>query len=274
MKRFLLRLLGGLLALGLLAGVLWPVIAGQYRLWQGDKALAAYRDALAAMDGAALDEARARARTQDAAALADPFGGDSGASDAAILEVADNGVVAVLEIPKLGKTLPVTADLRQEEHAAALVSGGALPVDGADALCALAAPRGGWVPGPFADLDRLMEGDCFSVEALGEKLTYEVTRVETLSPGEWLDIDPADGADMCALVTTAPRGSNAQRLAVWGARADRRTVSPRDDTQAVPGWAARLAFAAPCLVVGLALLWLFEGLRRAARRHRAKRMKL
>lgn len=284
MKRFLSKLLAFALVAGLAALALVPVIVGQYRLWQDGKAVRAYLDAARGLTLLDCGTLLAQARDYDAARggirWADPFAqGDAPAADglyAAALNPFGDGVMCVLEVPKLGLLAPVGhGQSGVDGSRVAHLPGSSLPLGDPDGQCALVAARGGWLSGPFAALDRLMPGDCFYLYTLQDTLVYEVSQVTEVAP-EALAEPPAmeDGDSQCVLMTTAPYGSDARRLMVIGRRASRRDVMPAEDTRPVPGWATRLILALPVAVVGLLVLAIVEGLRRAARRRMRRRMRL
>ena len=283
MRRFLMGLLAFALVLCALAA-LTPTALRQYRIWHGARSADGYRAAADALDTLECGRMLAGAQAYNAAlprsALSDPFSG-AGAEQAdaeylSQLDLCGNGVMAVLELPKLGETLPVYhgAGIGALETGAGHLAGTSLPVGGEGALCALAARRGGLVAGPFAGLDRLIPGDCFYIRTLQDRLAYEVRQVLTLAPEELAGWSGGEYADACVLITTAPYGADTHRLVVCGARVARRAAQLQDDTQALPGWAARLVFTAPVAAAGLILLTLVEAVRRAVRRHRLKRVRL
>ena len=279
MKRFLLRLLGIALTLCVFACVLTPVGVRQYRLWRDAQIADAYRQAAEQADGEALlRRAQRYNRALRRTVLWDPFSGEAPVrDDSAVLDVTGNGVMAVLRIPKLAVTLPVYTGTRQAALGAGVghLEGSALPVSGTDGgLSVLAARRGRFFAGPFAALERMLPGDCFYIESLGNTLTYEVTQVLTVLPEALAAQDVADGSDECILMTTPANGSDSHRLLVRGTRVSRRDATLRDDSQTLPGWPTRLVFAAPVFVACLALTLLVESVRRAVRKRRAKKRRL
>ena len=283
MKHLFLKLLAALMALALaaLGLALLPASRRQAQLRRDARAIDAYRRAVEAMDPLESGTLLAQARQYNAALgevrLADAFA--PGAADAAdadygqLLDPCGNGVLAELEIPKLGASLPVyhgvSADTLQT--GVGHLPGTGLPVSGDGAACVLAAEGGTKAARLFSGLDRLLPGDCFYIRVLRETLAFQVERVTALEAGDL----PAQAleADACALMTRAP-GGGAQRLLVLGRRVSRGAVPLRDDTRLVPDWTARLLFAVPALLAGLLLLGAAESIRRAAARRKLKRMKL
>lgn len=280
------RLLLGLLAFALVAAVLIFVVApqagNQYRLWRDASAVRAYRDAVSALDtldcGTRLGQADDYNRGLREIALRDVFSQtpDAGNEAAEPLDVSGSGVIAVLEIPKLGTTLPVYRGLSKAALARGAVhlEGTSLPVGGEGTHCVLVGQGGAKLQSWFDGLDRLMPGDCFYIQALQDTLVYQVEQVQFVAP-EALEPLPVDAeSDLCTLITARERDGEDRRLLVRARRIGRRDALLEDDTQLLPGWAARLLFAAPVALAGLILLALIERLRRALARWRLRRMKL
>lgn len=280
MKRFLLGLLVFVIVAGAAALLLVPTVGSQYRLWREADAVQAYRSTVSRLDtldcGTLLAQARNANGELKGIALQDPWSeGDAPRSNpgAQALDVADNGVIAVLEIPKLGATVPVlrTFDAASLEKGAVHLPVTSLPVGGESTHCVLAGQGDGRFLDPVNGLDRLIPGDCFYVEALQDTLIYEVSESLILAPSELDALTLDRKADQCTLIA-AP--SEDERLVVRAMRIGRRQTPLEDDTQVLPGWAARLIFAAPLALAGLIVLALIEGLRRAATRRRRNRMQL
>lgn len=283
MKGFTLKLAVAvaLMVLAALGLALLPGARRQAQLRRDARAVDAYRQAVDAMDslesGTQLAQVRQYNEALGAVRLADAFAPDADiAPDAEyenLLNPCGNGVMAVLEIPKLGATLPVYhgVDAAAMERTVGHVPGAGLPSGGDGAACVLVAERGTSAARLFEDLDRLIPGDCFTLQAMRETLAYQVERTAVVDAGELKDV-ALDG-DMCALMTRVP-GDDSQRLLVLARRLPLRAVPLQDDTRPVPEGTARLVYAIPALLAGLALLAVAETLRRAIARHRLKRMKL
>lgn len=284
MKRLLTRLLTLVLVAGVLAVTLTPVAARQCGLWREGQIAGAYRAAANEMSpldcGTLLAEARSYAEAREAFRWSDPFGGDAGGEGDetydGLLKLSGNGVMAVLEIPKLGLMLPVYHGTRNAALGAGVghMADSGLPVGDAGAPCVLVARGDGWFAGPFAQIDRLIAGDCFYIHVLQDTLIFEVSQSLTVFPEALGTLKDDEDAEECVLLTTAPYGADTQRLLVRGKRVPRRSVQPSDDTQALPGWAARMVFAAPLALAGLIALAVIEGLRRAVQRHKRKRLRI
>ena len=72
----------------------------------------------------------------------------------------------------------------------------------------------------FSDLDKLTEGDRFSIVILNETYTYEVDQIRVVEPSDLSDLQIEPGKDYCTLVTCTPYGINTHRLLVRGHRVE------------------------------------------------------
>ncbi|MGI6535208.1 MAG: sortase [Eggerthellaceae bacterium] len=70
----------------------------------------------------------------------------------------------------------------------------------------------------FTDLDRLKEGDTFTITVLNKTLTYEVDQIRIVEPTDLSSLQIEKGKDLCTLVTCTPYGINTHRLLVRGHR--------------------------------------------------------
>ena len=70
----------------------------------------------------------------------------------------------------------------------------------------------------FSDLDKLVEGDTFTLNILNETLTYQVDQIRVVEPTDLTELQIEPGMDYCTLVTCTPYGINTHRLLVRGHR--------------------------------------------------------
>ncbi len=138
------------------------------------------------------------------------------------LNLAGNGVMGYVEIPKIDIKLPVFhgTDEKVLEQAAGHLEGSSLPVGGANTHAVISAHRGLPSASLFTDLDRLEEGDHFLLYILDDILCYEVDRVSVVEPEETEGLSVVDGEDLVTLLTCTPYGVNSHRLLVRGHRVD------------------------------------------------------
>lgn len=138
------------------------------------------------------------------------------------LNVAGDGIMGYIEIPKIEVTLPIyhgTSDAVLQV-AVGHINSSSLPVGGESSHCVLSGHRGLPSARLFTDLDRLNEGDIFELQILKETLTYEVDQIRIVLPSEMSELGMVKGQDYCTLVTCTPYGINSHRLLVRGRRID------------------------------------------------------
>lgn len=138
----------------------------------------------------------------------------------AALNIAGDGIMGVIEIPKIDISLPIYHTTTEEvlEKAAGHLEGSSLPVGGENTHAVITAHRGLPSAALFTDLDRLEEGDHFLLHVLDETLCYEVDQILTVEPDETDALAVEEGEDLVTLITCTPYGVNTHRLMVRGHR--------------------------------------------------------
>ena len=137
-----------------------------------------------------------------------------------VLEVTDSGMMAYIDIPKVHITLPIYHGTEEKvlQVAVGHIAGTSLPVGGAGTHCVLSGHRGLPSAKLFTDIDKLAEGDTFTITVLDRTLTYEVDQIRIVLPYELNDLSIEPDKDLCTLVTCTPYGVNTHRLLVRGHR--------------------------------------------------------
>ncbi len=136
--------------------------------------------------------------------------------------------MARLKIPAIKVDLPIyhgTSDATLAKGVGHL-EGTSLPVGGESQHSVLTAHRGLPEATLFNDLHKLKIGDRFTIEVMGEVLTYEVFETQTVLPHETQSLVPRYGEDIVTLVTCTPLGINSHRYMVTGKRV---TPTPLED---------------------------------------------
>ena len=133
-----------------------------------------------------------------------------------ILDVTGTGIMSYIEIPKIKVSLPIYHGTEESVLQVAIghIEGSSLPVGGATTHCVISGHRGLPSAKLFTDIDRLERGDIFTMDTLGETLTYEVDQIRIVLPHEMDDIEIEEGKDYVTLVTCTPYGVNTHRLLV------------------------------------------------------------
>ena len=138
------------------------------------------------------------------------------------LNIGGNGVMGYIKIQKIGIMLPIYHGTSEEVLQTSIghLEESSLPVGGATSHCMLSGHRGLPSAKLFSDLDKLKEGDTFTMTILNETLTYEIDHVWIVEPDDLTHLQLETGKDYCTLITCTPYGINTHRLLVRGHRID------------------------------------------------------
>lgn len=137
-----------------------------------------------------------------------------------LLNADGTGIMGYITIPKINVQLPIYhgTDDAVLQSSIGHLAGTSLPVGGKGSHCVLSGHRGLPSARLFTDLDKLTEGDTFTLTVLNETLTYQVDQIRIVEPNDISDLQIEPGRDLCTLVTCTPYGINTHRLLVRGHR--------------------------------------------------------
>ena len=220
MKHWLLAAVCGVAALGLL---LYPLIGEAVNAKYHSDIETAYTAAIEDSNADELEQQRQAAQQYNAmlsGAATITEGGASAPPLAYAQQLTVGGVMAYVDIPKIGVHLPVQhgTDADTLERAVGHVVGTSLPVGGSSTHAVLSAHSGMASSKLFSDIDQLAVSDTFYIHVLGEMLAYRVDAIHTVLPTDTSLLQIADGKDYVTLVTCTPFGVNTHRLLVRGHR--------------------------------------------------------
>lgn len=231
MKKHLGKLLIILLFLAGFSLLLYPFVANQWNNYRQKRLMSSYDEAVAVREAAGeidYDAEWERARAYNEALLpsilpdsfADAAQSGKDESYMSCLNIAGNGVMGTVEIPKIGITLPVfhTTEEVVLQTAAGHLEGSSLPVGGEDTHAVISAHRGLPSAALFTDLDKMEKGDHFLLHILDETLSYEIDKISVVEPENTKDLEVEYGEDLVTLLTCTPYGINSRRLLVRGHR--------------------------------------------------------
>ncbi len=145
-----------------------------------------------------------------------------------LLNVGETGIMGYISIDKIHVELPIYHGTSPTvlNQAVGHLQGTSLPIGGESTHCVLSAHRGLPSARLFTDLDRLEEGDTFTLTVLNEVLTYAVEKIEIVKPEDVASLQIIEGEDHCTLVTCTPYGINTHRLLVHGTRIETIKAKP------------------------------------------------
>ena len=244
--------------------LLYPTISDYWNSFHQSRAIASYAEQVADLDDNAYDrlweDARIYNKTLGDRMNRFVMGEEQKTAYAALLNIADNGVMGYIEIPKVRCNLPIYhgTDEAVLQVAIGHVPGSSLPVGGESTHCVLSGHRGLPSAKLFTNLDELETGDVFMLRVLDETLTYEVDQIRTVLPNELGDLAIVEGEDYCTLVTCTPYGINSHRLLVRGHRVENHagasTIRVTADAMQIEPLQVAPLVAAPILVVMLVVV--------------------
>lgn len=136
------------------------------------------------------------------------------------LNVAGTGVMGYIQIPSIGVDLPIyhSVDEAVLQIAVGHVPGSSLPIGGKRTHAVLSGHRGLPSAKLFSDLDKLKEGDVFTITVLDRTITYQADQIRIVLPDETDELAIEDGKDYATLVTCTPYGINTHRILLRGKR--------------------------------------------------------
>lgn len=223
MKKHISTIIFVLVFLVGLAVMLYPTVSDYVNSKHQTRAIASYQDTVSDMDEKEYEKllAEAEAYNKLLAETPEAFYKPELLKDYEdILDVTGTGVMGVISIPKINVNLPIyhgTSDGVLQE-AAGHLQGTSFPVGGKSTHSVICGHRGLPSATLFTHLDRLEEGDTFTITVLNRTITYKVDLISIVDPDEVDKLQITDGKDYCTLQTCTPYGINTQRLLVRGVR--------------------------------------------------------
>lgn len=256
------------LAVVILAGLcllLYPTFSDWWNSLHQSRAIASYVETVEGMSqeemDALLEEARAyneRLWDKGNRWIPSPQEAEEYRS---LLDVSGTGIMGYVNIPVIDVSLPIYhgTDEAVLQVASGHIEGTSLPVGGADTHAAISGHRGLPSAKLFTDLDKLSEGDIFTVTVLGQVLTYQIVQIRIVLPEDTSEMELYRGEDYCTLQTCTPYGVNTNRLLLRGKRIGdvKEALIAAAEAVRVPTYVVIPAVGVPMLFILLAILLIF-----------------
>ncbi|HEM5054018.1 TPA: class C sortase [Streptococcus suis] len=207
-----------ILGIGLLA---YPSVSDYWNSFHQSEAITSYSDTVSDMTADQYKEIIDSARQYN---QEKPLNWNVTASDIEAynqeLNFNKDGIMGYIEIPKIDVKLSIFhgTDETVLETSIGHLEGTSLPVGGLGTHSVLSGHRGLPSARLFSDLDKLREGDIFTVHVLNETLTYKVDQIRVVEPSDLSALTIEPQKDLLTLVTCTPYGINTHRLLVRGYR--------------------------------------------------------
>lgn len=213
----------GLFGLGL---ILYPSVADWWNSFHQSRAVASYAQKVANMDTSEYERILAEAEAYNNNLAKSGINWKMSEEELAAyekeLDVTGTGIMGYITIPKIHVELPIYHGIDDAVLQIAIghLSETSLPVGGQTAHCVVSGHRGLPSAKLFTDIDKLVEGDTWTVNVLNKTLTYEVDQIRVVEPTDLSNLQIEQGKDYFTLVTCTPYGINTHRLLVRGHRVD------------------------------------------------------
>ena len=242
--------------------LLYPSLADYWNSFHQSRAIMDYSTKVSEMDAeeyaALIEEAEAYNAWLAGTGTTWSMGEEQQKRYEGLLNFTGTGVMGYIDIPKINVKLPIYhgTDEAVLQTSIGHIRETSLPVGGAGSHCALSGHRGLPSAKLFSDLDKVIEGDTFTLSILNETYTYQVDRIRVVQPSDVSALQIVPGEDLCTLITCTPYGINTHRLLVRGhrvenAHGDAQVVA--DALQMEPAFVAPFVMA-PMLAILLIVL--------------------
>ena len=257
-----------ILLLILIAGfclLLYPTVSDWWNSFHQSRAIASYVEAVENMSNDEMDEMLERAHEYNER-LAETgihfvLTDEEKEEYNSLLDMSGTGVMGYIQIPNINVNLPIYhgTDEAVLQVAVGHLEGTSLPIGGESTHAALSGHRGLPSANLFTDLDRVVEGDVFTVTILGQTVTYMVDQIRIVVPEDVSELTIQDGEDYCTLITCTPYGVNTHRMLVRGCRIEniREAAVIVSEAKKVPNYLVIPAVGVPLLFILLFLMMIY-----------------
>ena len=181
----------------------------------------------------------------------------------ALLDIGGTGIMGYVQISAIGVNLPIyhSVDESVLQIAVGHIPGSSLPVGGERTHSVLSGHRGLPSAKLFSDLDRMVEGDTFTLNVMGQTTTYMVDQIRIVLPEEVDELAIQPGRDYCTLVTCTPYGVNTHRMLVRGKRIENIAgeVVVVAEAVRIPNYVVIPAVGIPLLFLTLTIMLIVSG---------------
>jgi sortase A len=231
MKKHLPTIIVAIIFLCGLSLFLYPTVSNLYNQYLNNKLIGDYKDAFTSATPEQFTEAK-----EDAVAYNENIGNNEkleelGLTYENVLNVAENGVMGYIEIPKISVSLIIYHSIDEDvlQKGIGHVPETHLPIGGNNTHSVLAGHTGLPSAKLLTNIDHLKIGDRFYIHVLNEVLEYKIDDISVVEPSEVSRLNVISGKDCVTLVTCTPYGVNSHRLLVRGVRVSGADLSAKDD---------------------------------------------
>ena len=248
------------MVIGLLVGIgllLYPSVANYWNSFHQTRAIMGYQEAVTNMSAEEykriIDDARAYNKELAKTGIIWKMSDEQRTVYNSKLKIPGSEVMAYVSLPKFHIKVPIYHGTEESVLQIAIghIEGSSLPVGGKSTHCIISGHMGLPSARLFTDLDKVKEGDTWTITTLNETLTYECDQIRIVEPDDLSNLQIIKGEDYCTLVTCTPYGINTHRLLIRGHRipnADGAADLTADAIQIEPVYVAPI-MAVPALII-------------------------
>lgn len=242
--------------------LLYPSVANYWNSFHQTRAIMDYNDAISSMTTEQyqqiLDDAKAYNKRLGETGIQWVMTDEQKEEYNKMLKIDGSEVMGYISIPKIHVKIPVYhgTDETVLQSSIGHLEQTSLPVGGESSHCSVSGHRGLPSARLFTDLDKIREGDTWTMNVLNETLTYEADQIRIVEPKDLTNLNITESKDFCTLITCTPYGVNTHRLLIRGHRipnADGNANLTADAIQIEPMYIAPF-LAIPILLALLAIL--------------------
>jgi len=240
---------------GLLA---YPTFSDWWNSYHQSRAIASYVSAVQETDHEQIEKMLADAREYNKRLAVNGNRWNMSPAEKAeyesLLDLTGNGVMGIVQINSINVDYPIYHGMDESVLQVAIghLEGSSLPVGGRNTHAVVSGHRGLPSARLFTDLDKLVEGDTFTITVLDQTVTYEVDQIRIVLPTDLSNLNIERGRDYCTLITCTPYGINTHRMLVRGHR-----VSNEIDADVITAEAVQIPRYIAIPAVGIPMLFLF-----------------
>ena len=275
------NLLSGVMAIGLLVGIgllVYPSVANYWNQFHQSRAIMSYSETVDKMSEEdykkILDSARKYNERLAERGLHFVMSDADRAEYESELNIDGSGIMGYISVPKFHIRVPIYHGTEENVLQIAIghLESTSLPVGGESTHTQVSGHRGLPSARLFTDLDKIREGDTWTITILNETLTYECDQIRIVEPEDLSELQIVEGEDLCTLITCTPYGINTHRLLVRGHRvpnAQGNADVTADGIQIEPVYIAPV-LAVPAIIILLIILLIST---RRAKKHNSAAIK-
>lgn len=242
---------GLIIGLGLL---LYPTIANYWNSFHQSRAIMEYSDTVASLSEEdyekILNDAKEYNRKLGETGIIWNMSDEQKKEYNRQLKLDKTGIMGYVTIPQFRVRAPIYHGTNENVLQTAIghLEQTSLPVGGKSSHCQISGHRGLPSARLFTDIDKMKEGDTWTMTVLDKTVTYQCDKIYIVEPDDVSKLSIKAGKDQCTLITCTPYGINTHRLLVKGHRipnSDGNALMPADAIQIEP------KYVIPFLMAGI-----------------------